>query len=378
MASIRFELHNKPDKRGRRQIRIIIQDGKKRKFIPTSVKVYPHEWDNKLQVLKQEYPNSYVINNTLRLKRSELEASISIDELNNDFNIDKLAGRNITKVPFDEFASDCIHRWIRKKAKNSIRCYRSMLNKVNEYDRDLKLTDIDSGWLINYEAWCRTPRINPRTKKTIEGCGDGGTLKRIAFVSLIINEALRMGKIRFNPFFMYRKPKKINPARVWLTIDEISLIKNYVDTTDSETLRTTGLWFLLSCYTGFRYSDAKRFDKEKDITGGRVILYTQKTGEVVSIKIHNRLKEIMSLMGDIEIMSNQKMNQYLKAIVHFTGIDKPITFHSGRHTFAVNCANLGISQEVVSKLLGHSDLRTTGLYYKIINTRIDKEMDKWE
>ena len=158
-------------------------------------------------------------------------------------------------------------------------------------------------------------------------------------------------------------------------MDELASISKME--TDAIILKNMAAWFLFACYTGLRYSDVKNFDPAKHIQNGRIILHTTKTGEVVSISTSSRAKSILEQYPKAPIYSNQKCNQYLKAIAHICGIDKRLTFHTARHTFAVQCANLGISQEVTSKLLGHSDLRTTGIYYKIVNERIDREMEKW-
>lgn len=116
---------------------------------------------------------------------------------------------------------------------------------------------------------------------------------------------------------------------------------------------------MFGCYTGLRYSDVAAFNPSM-IQDGRLILYTQKTGEVVSIKLTGKIKELIRVIKKQgTVYSNQKINQYLKAVAHLSGISKVITYHTARHTFAVNCANLGISQEVAAKLLGHTDLRIT-------------------
>jgi site-specific recombinase XerD len=74
--------------------------------------------------------------------------------------------------------------------------------------------------------------------------------------------------------------------------------------------------------------------------------------------------------------TGEQYNRLLKLVAMGSGIDKVISSHTGRHTAAMTFANAGISQEVTSKILGHSDLRSTKTYYKITNTRIDLELKK--
>lgn len=367
MATINFELRNRPDRLGFCSLRVCIQDKKKRRFLPLKIKLKPSEWDKEAQRVKSTHPKAVVINNVLRLKLADLQGNMATEMLNSDFSIDRIAGRKIQKTTFMYFAGQCLSDWEGKKTCNTIRAYMSMLTQIRNFDRFVNVEDITPDWLTLYEQHCR------------KQCGDGGTLKRIAFVSVIIKEAIRRRLIDKDPFRIYKMPAKKNPPKTWLTTDELARVEKLASTTPSEILRNTAYWFLLSCYTGLRYSDIEKFDAKTMIQEGRLVLYTQKSGEVVSIKLTSKIRELIKITSKLpKVYSNQKSNQYLKAIAHVAKINKPLTFHIGRHTFGVQCANRGISQEVTAKLLGHSDLKTTAIYYKITNLRVDDEMKKWE
>lgn len=366
MPTINFELRNRPDKKGYCQVRVVIQDKGKRVFVPLALKILPADWDSEKQKVKPSHSNASTINNVLKLKMSDLQASLATQSLKGKLSLETIAGRKINKTSFLSFAGSCLSKWEKTKSINSIRCYKSMLAKALEFDRYISVEDISPDWLARYESHCWTE------------CGQGGTLKRVAFISVILKEAIRQGIIDRDPFLIYKKPAKKNPPKVWLTMDELGVIEQNACKTKSEIIRKTSYWFLFACYTGLRYSDIEKFNPKKNIQNGRMILYTQKTDEVVSIKITPKIKELIGIVSKLgPVYSNQKINQYLKAVAHHAKIDKLITFHTARHSFAVNCANLGISQEVAAKLLGHSDLRTTAIYYKIVNSRVDKEMEKW-
>jgi integrase len=367
MATINFELRNRPDRQGYCALRVCIQDKKKRRFLPLKIKLKPSEWDKQTQRVKSTHPKAGVINNVLKLKLADLQGNMATEMLNSDFSIDRIAGKKIEKTPFLHFAGKCLSEWEKRKKLSTIKSYISMLAQLLNFERFVAVEDITPDWLARYEQHCRTE------------CGEAGTFNRIKFVSVIIKEAIRKGVIGRDPFIIYKKPPRKNPHRIWLTVSELGRIEKLVETTPSAILKNTGYWFLLSCYTGLRYSDIEKFNAKKMIQEGRMVLYTQKTGEVVSIKLTSKLKDLIKKVGKLPaVYTNQKTNQYLKAIAHVCKIDKVLTFHTGRHTFAVQCANLGISQEVTAKLLGQSDLRTTAIYYKITNTRVDNEMKKWE
>lgn len=366
MPTINFELRNRPDKKGYCLVRVVVQDKGKRVYIPLSLKILPSDWDSEKQKVKPSHSNASTINNVLKLKISDLQAALATQSLKGNLSLEAIAGRKINKTSFRSFAGSCLDKWEKSKSVNSIRAYTSMLRKVIEFDKDVSVEDVSPDWLARYESHCWTE------------CGPGGTLKRVAFVSVILKEAIRQGLIDRDPFMIYKKPAKKNPPKVWLTMDEMCIIEQNACKTKSDIIRKTSYWFLLACYTGLRYSDIEKFDPKKNIQDGRLILYTQKTDEVVSIKLTPKIKELIKIVSKMgPVYSNQKINQYLKAVAHLAKINKLLTFHAARHSFAVNCANLGISQEVAAKLLGHSDLKTTAIYYKIVNSRVDKEMEKW-
>jgi site-specific recombinase XerD len=77
------------------------------------------------------------------------------------------------------------------------------------------------------------------------------------------------------------------------------------------------------------------------------------------------------------VLSNQKTNEYLKEITKIAGIDKKITFHSARHTLATNGLDMGIPIKVISKILGHTELKTTQIYAKVNNGLKYREMQKF-
>ena len=77
------------------------------------------------------------------------------------------------------------------------------------------------------------------------------------------------------------------------------------------------------------------------------------------------------------ILSNQKMNSYLKEIADICGIKKNLTFHLARHTFATLCLSKGVPMESVSKMLGHTNIRTTQIYARITNKKIEHDMEQF-
>ncbi|WP_084138101.1 site-specific integrase [Chryseolinea serpens] len=148
--------------------------------------------------------------------------------------------------------------------------------------------------------------------------------------------------------------------------------------------------FLFSCFTGLSYADIKKLRRSEiiiGVDGGQWISTTRQKTESLSripllpiaIEIMNKYEHnIKCLHGDLvlPVLSNQKMNAYLKEIGDILEIKKQFTFHCARHTFAttVTLTN-GVPIESVSKMLGHKSLKTTQHYAKILDKKVSEDMN---
>ncbi|WP_316753893.1 site-specific integrase, partial [Pedobacter gandavensis] len=189
-----------------------------------------------------------------------------------------------------------------------------------------------------------------------------------------------------DPFQNYKnKIKKVD--RVYLNEEEIKMIAN--KSLASERLAQVRDIFLFCCYTGLAYVDVKnlkRGDIVTGIDGGKWIsINRQKTNVPSRIPLlpaastllnqyqNNRMCLNTGLL--LPVSSNQKMNSYLKEVADFCGIQKQITFHIARHTFATTVTLLnGIPIESVSKMLGHTNIQTTQHYAKILDIKVGADM----
>ena len=252
-------------------------------------------------------------------------------------------------------------RLIKLEAKVTKRDYKSLLLEV---DKDVpNFSDITPALLMEYEKYCKSLG---NSGNTIWGS--------VKFVKQMINAALNDNIIQTNPLRGYKAPQYVGPERDYLTDKELEQIEKFSRQSTSEKLVKVSEWFLFSCYTGLRYGDVKNFDKSK-IVGDRIILRTGKKKKDVTIKLHPKLSEIL-LRIKPGVYSNQKMNDYLKIIAERCDINKALSYHLARHSFAVYFLNHGGRMETLSKILGHSNLRTTQIYGKITDITQDEEMDK--
>lgn len=211
--------------------------------------------------------------------------------------------------------------------------------------------------------------------------GQNSCSKHLKLLKKIINIACANSYMSFNPFAPYKVER--TPVEIeFLEEEELRRIINYDFVLPR--LEKARDFFLFGCFTGLSYIDIKtltpeHFERDKE---GRVWIKKRrvKTGVLSRIPLLPMAKMILEKYKDsgklLPIQDPADINKYLKDIAILCKIDKRITFHTSRHTFAstVTLAN-NISLEVVSKMLGHTNTRMTSHYAKLIDDSIAKQMD---
>ena len=200
---------------------------------------------------------------------------------------------------------------------------------------------------------------------------------------MIIIEAKNNGWIFHDPFTNYRiRLKKVD--RGYLTEEELQrILQKKMQCGRLEQVRDI---FIFSCFTGLAYIDVQNLTKENIRTSfdGKLWIMTHrhKTQTPVNVPLlkvpQMLLKKYEGTLPDgrlLPVLSNQKLNSYLKEIADLCGIEKNITFHLARHTFATTMTLAkGVPIETVSKMLGHTNIVTTQIYARITNDKIGRDM----
>jgi len=300
---------------------------------------------------------------------------LTIDEFVRQFKL-----QDEIKDSFYAFASQEVAFLIQKKASGeTIRGYNSYISKLKKYRPTLSFSDITLNFIKEYHAYMINDLGN-----MVNTCH-----KSLSFMRTILNRAIDQGIIQSNVFDKYPLTK-VPGTRDFLTMDELQELDKLFHAGSLKKYQANVLrYFLFSCYTGLRYQDVKDL-KYKDLKhennngekGMFVRLSMHKTKDLVSIPVTQKARE---LIGDgfenqrvFRANSNQVTNRYLKEIAIEAEINKRITFHCARHTFATASISLGIPIEVVSKLLGHKDLKTTMIYSKIVDDLKIHYMKRWD
>lgn len=259
------------------------------------------------------------------------------------------------------------------------RCYRRVQEFIREkyHVSDIAFRDLKPMFLVDFEVWLATKK----------NCSTNTIYKFLQLLRMPILKAKRMGIVFKDPYEGY-KMKKVSVDRGYLTEDEVIAIATHEITIPRlEQVRDI---FIFCCYTGLAYSDvaALRQSNIQKMFDGRlwIVTHRQKTKTNVNVPLLPMAKKILEKYNWEEaekdapilpVVSNQKSNAYLKEIADICKVEKHLTFHLARHTFATTMTlGKGVPIESVSKMLGHTNISTTQIYARITNDKISKDMDE--
>lgn len=233
-------------------------------------------------------------------------------------------------------------------------------------DATAKVSVVNERWVADYIKWHKK-----------RGTAESSIARYIALLRVFWGWAKKKGIAQGNPFDGVELDAR-NKEIEYLTIDEL---RKVVDTPTKRKVRKP---FLFSCFTGMRWSDVSqlRWANVEEFGGRwRVVFRQQKTKETTYIELND---QAMALMGDrgerdalvFDTPHYSWVNTQLAAWMREAGIDKHITFHCARHTFATMLLTLGTDLYTVSKLLGHTDISTTQIYAKIVDSKRQDAVDR--
>jgi len=246
-----------------------------------------------------------------------------------------------------------------------------------EYGKtDIEISQLDYAFITGFEFY-----LKAECK-----CSGVSAAKYIKHLKKIVNHCIANSWLTINPFINYKSTAKAK-ERTYLTQQELDSIAN--KKLSIERLQQVRDIFVFCCYTGLSYADVKKLKRSEIAIGmdGERWIFTsrQKTDTSSRIPILPVALEILDRYQDhpqcenkgllLPVLSNQKMNAYLKEIADLCDIVKHLTFHLARHTFAttVTLSN-NVPIETVSKMLGHTNIKTTQHYAKVLDLKVSHDM----
>ncbi|MDV3560793.1 hypothetical protein CMU69_14785 [Elizabethkingia anophelis] len=250
--------------------------------------------------------------------------------------------------------------------------YKSQISKMLKFKKEILFSDINERFINDYRQYMINTLSN----------NENTASKSLRVLRTFVNISMRFGYIKTNPF-QYTSIKKVDGKRDFLSIEELNKLTDYYskDNFNQSIEKDILGYFLFACYTGLRYSDLKTFSVDS-IIDNSIHIRMHKTGYLVNIPLSKKAKKFIPVTPFsnncvFRIYCNKVTNRVLKKIGIELKLNKKLTCHVARHTFATISISLGIPIEVVSKLLGHTSIRTTQVYAKIVDNVKIREMDKW-
>lgn len=373
MVKINFNFILRVDftkKNGESPIYLRLTQNQKKKDISINLSVDKKYWDPKKQEIRNAFPEKQkeltVYKNRVR---KIYQDALYNDESINIIDFAEKFSSGVSSESFSEYILNYLKSVKHKIADETYRTYKSQITKILQFKNPIGFNQVSESLVNNYEKWMYQKNNN---KVTIA--------KSLSMLRTFARHALRENYIKEDPFKNIKIQHGVG-KREYLTLTELQKLEAIFTENDLQNYKKNVLqYFLFCCYTGLRFSDIKNL-KRDNINEGVMNLRMHKTEREIYIplpkKAINLLPENETGKNIFKVITNQKTNTYLSDIMSKAGINKKISFHCARHTFATVSIELGIPLEVIQSILGHSSVKTTQIYAKIVSAVKTREMDKW-
>lgn len=349
-------------------VQVQVYFNRERKYFSTGVRCYADQWSDKYHVRNRM--DAVQLNEQIELvMKRAIDTSNEVIRTSGGFSWDKfteLMKLDVAKADsFIDFIAGRIGK--RGNRESTQRQHWVFWQSLNDFKQIQTFNDLNLININKYEDWLRQKEI---VQTTIYAY-----MKRF---KIYVTEAVKFGLLEKNPFDGVHYDKGKPKGRKYLTESELKSLKNVELDSTLDKVRDV---FLFMCYTALSYSDVQKFDYERDVfeqKGKKVFRDTrQKTDEEYFIVLIPQAIEILEKYEyKLPVFANQRMNDYLKVIAKFAKIKKEITTHYARHTSACLALNNGVRIEAVSKMLGHSNIKTTQVYAKLLTDEVEQAYDK--
>ncbi|AIZ41215.1 site-specific integrase [Cellulophaga baltica] len=387
--SIRFVISKaKLNQRGLCPISCRITFENKRKSFSTSLFVAPDCWSAKKQLVLDRDIENQNKNGQLSLISQKInQAYLFLQVQNTEFNVDDILDKySNKKIKKEDNVVSYFKRYLLAQYKLINKDIKPVTWKKFEYvcnhvasfisfkyhKKDFPLNKLNQQFLNDFEYYLKTEKDQKQV--TVN--------KVIQRFRKPIKLAVSEGYLNHDPFVNH-KPNRAKKEVVFLSTEELILLeKHHFEQARLQLVRDL---FIFCCYTGLAYHEMANLKKEHLVNGfdGNqwIQIKREKTSKLISVPILPKVKILINKYDSISDyvlpkFSNQKINSYLKEIAWIVGISKKITHHTARKTFASTVLLYNdVPMEIVSELLGHSNMNITQEYYgKVVQKSIGREM----
>lgn len=366
-----FDRKKTATKKHKASVQIEVLSERKRKYIGTGVKLYSDQWDERKKVINsmQMLELNRSLDEQIRIIQDWVNELIRKREPFDFERLDRFIKFSKKSESFIEFTERRLEER-QDITESTKKTHRTFTESLRSFERITNFSDLTKENIILYDDWLHSKGYSQPTVHNYHK-----RMKRY------INEAIRFELLDSNPYLGLHFDRGKHQIRKYLTEGELAQIMKAE--IPSKTIRQVRDLFVFQSYTGISYADLAKFDFEKDIKrlNGKMVIQDirQKTEERYFIVLLSPAIEVLERYNFIlPVISNQQYNLRLKIVSDYAKIDKKLTVHMARHTFATMCLNNGVRIENVSKMLGHSNIKTTQEYAKVLNSEVEKSFDLLE
>ena len=373
-TSIKAALRSK--KGNKRGIYVRVTIGRQSEYYPTGYYIEPAKFDCKSGLVKGNELNREEINSYVRYLSNDLDEVLSGLKRSDDMlslenfkrHKAKLAKRDMR---FDEYFANALAEKKATLEPATVELYGRLHTKLKEFAPNITVRSIDKNFVREWEQWLKHEK----------GLCQNTTNRYLQTLRTFLLKAVEDELIEATPFAKIRI-SHVQGKRDFLAQAELdALMQVKIPQANIGEARAREL-FVFCCLTGIRYSDLVnlKWTHVRQLTKD-LHFNMQKTKLSVTIPLLDEALDIINRQEKnseyiFKRISNQKLNEHLHALEKRAGIQKSLTVHVARHTFATLSLERGVPIEVVSKVLGHTDLKTTMVYAKITHHTMQKEMQK--
>ena len=380
-TKIVFDRKKRAKKDGHGTIEIRVTVARHTYYISTGVRVREREWKAGMVVNR---PDAHSLNERLGVIYEKVCASAN-DCIRQGKPISTEAIKRDVWGVNEAMSDDPLFlEWVEKQievltvAYGTKKQYRTLLHRLTEFGKMAKWADVTAENIVEFDAW-----LHQRRKKSGEAIIDAAVFKYHRSLKALLNRAVTFEKIDRNPYELLKgKFKRGDKENVeYLTESEMKRFEA-LDVSSDLTMQISKDIFTFQMYTGLSYSDAMAFDFSQ---------YRQENGKWINTgeRIKTGVPFVSSLLPpavavlekyDFKIpqIENHVYNRALKALGVMAQIPIPLHSHLARHTFATWMLRNGAKIENVSRMLGHTNIRQTQRYAKVLAESVHEDYDKVE
>lgn len=354
--------------KGTVQIEILFE--RKRKWISTGIRLYKDQWSDKIKA--KNCSNAMSVNESLDIQIEKINSFIrELAKKGEPFSFEALE-RHLGKFERKENFIDFVERRINERKdmrEGTLKTHRSFLKSLKSFGRIYSFSEITKANISLYDDFLHEHNYGQTTVY-----GYHKRMKRY------INEAIRYDLVKENPYSKIKIDRGKSTGIKYLKKEEVDKIR--FAEIPIESIEKARDLFIFQCFTGMAYADMFKFDFKNVIEdNGKYIIRDEriKTEEEYFIVLLSPAIDILKKYNySLPKISNYQYNQKLKIVADYAKINKNLTSHMGRHSFAVLALNLGVKIENLAKMMGHTDIKTTQVYAKVLNESVKTEFEKLE